>query len=336
MAIPFVYNKVYLYYSSDSHKMTLVSIITPSFNQAAYLEQTIRSVIGQDYPHLEYLVVDGGSSDGSVGIIERCADKLAWWVSEKDSGQAEAINKGLRRAKGGIVAWLNSDDVYQPGAIAKAVAAFERNPDAGLVYGDLLSINSDGQPFNLQTFQSFTLNDLMAFNIIGQPTVFMRREVLEQAGTLDLSYHFLLDHHLWIRMASLAPLVYIPETLAAARFHAEAKNVARAASFGEEAFRLVRWMEGRSELEQAYRSGHARIWAGAYRLNGYYLIEGGQPLSGLASYGRAFLESPPVVIRDWKRVIFAAFSLIGLRRIREVYMRLRRGLLERRRGGRKG
>jgi glycosyltransferase involved in cell wall biosynthesis len=308
--------------------MTLVSIITPSFNQAAYLEQTICSVIGQDYPHIEYFVVDGGSSDGSVGIISQYADKLAWWVSERDAGQAEAINKGLRRAQGGIVAWLNSDDVYQPGAIARAVAAFERNPDAGLVYGNLLSINSDGQPFNLQTFKPLTLNDLMAFNIIGQPTVFMRREVLAQAGELDSSYHFLLDHHLWLRMASLAPLVYIPETLAAARFHAGAKNVAQAARFGEEAFRLVRWMEGQSRLEQAYRFGHARIWAGVYRLNGYYLIEGGKSASGLASYGKAFMKSPQVVIKDWKRVALGFFDLLKLGRVRDVYAGWRRKRLQ--------
>lgn len=306
----------------------LVSIVTPSFNQAAYLEQTIRSVLGQEYPRLEYLLVDGGSTDGSVGIIGRYADKLAWSVSEKDSGQADAINKGLHRAKGEIVAWLNSDDVYQPGAIAKAVTAFERNPDAGLVYGDLLSINSGGQPFNLQTFQPYTLSDLMAFNIIGQPSVFMRRRVLEQAGDLDTSYHFLLDHHLWIRMASLAPLVYVSETLAAARFHAEAKNVAQAARFGEEAFRLVRWMEGQSELEQAYRSGRARIWAGAYRLNGYYLIEGGKSAFGLASYGKAFLKSPRVVIKDWKRVALGFFDLLKLGRVRDVYAGWRRKRLQ--------
>ncbi len=306
----------------------LVSIVTPSFNQAAYLEQTIRSVLEQDYPNIEYLVVDGGSSDGSVGIIGRYADKLAWWVSEKDRGQAEAINKGLRRARGEIVAWLNSDDVYQPGAIAKAVTAFEQNPQAGLVYGDLLSIDSHGQPFNLQTFKPYTLTDLMAFHIIGQPSVFMRREVLEQAGELDPSYHYLLDHHLWLRMASLAPMVYVPETLAAARFHAGAKNVAQAARFGEEAFRLVRWMEGRSELEQACRSGHARIWAGAHRLNGYYLIEGGKSLSGLASYAKAFLRSPKVVLNDWKRVVLGFSNLIGLGSLREVYLRRRRKRLQ--------
>src|SRR5512140_333329 len=156
--------------------MTLVSIITPSYNQAAYLEQAICSVLDQDYAHIEYLVVDGGSTDGSVEIIQRYVSRLAWWCSEKDSGQAEAINKGMQRAHGEIVAWLNSDDLYLPGAVAAAVRTFAEHPQAALVYGDMRSVDGENRTINLQRYRQLSLADLLCFEIIGQPAVFMRRE----------------------------------------------------------------------------------------------------------------------------------------------------------------
>lgn len=309
--------------------LPLVSIVTPSFNQARYLEAAIRSVLAQEYPRVEYLVVDGGSTDGSVEVIREYQDQLAYWVSEKDSGQADAINKGLRRATGEIVAWLNSDDLYLPGAIQTAVEVFERNPEAGIVFGNVASIDEKGQTFNLQTFKPVTLPDLMAFSIISQPAVFMRRSVLEKAGYLDPAYHLLLDHHLWIRMARLAPLVYIPRTLAAARYHVEAKNIARATGFGAEAFRILEWMRTDPAFASEFLAHRRRIWAGAHRLNAYYLVEAGRNWAGLDAYLRAFLQHPMTVLKDWRRVVYAVLGLLGMRRVREVYVRLRQRLFQR-------
>ena len=298
----------------------LVSIITPSYNQDAYLEQTMNSVLDQDYPNNEYLVVDGASTDGSVDIIRRYANKLAWWISESDSGQAAAINKGFSQAKGDIIAWLNSDDYYLPDAISAAVDAFSANPDVSLVYGNVLSVDSDGSPINLQKFSPFTLENLMAFQIISQPAVFMRRSVLEQAGYLDLDYHFLLDHHLWLRIARLAPIVYIPKTLAVARYHPDAKNVSRAAEFGQEAFRILTWMKTSSKFSDKFQKNKIQIMAGAHRLDAFYLIEAHKMGQGLTAYARAFRYSPMKVLRDWKRILYAIASLLGLESVRRVYL----------------
>ena len=302
---------------------SLITIVTPSYNQSRYLEQTIRSVLAQDYPSIEYFVIDGGSTDSSVEIIQKYENQLAGWVSEKDKGQAEAINKGFQRAGGEFIAWLNSDDLYLPGAIRKAIETFQKHPEAGIIYGNVISIDEHSQPFNLQTFQPFNLTDLMAFNIISQPAVFMRRSVLEQAGLLDLSYHLLLDHQLWLRMARLAPMVYIPETLAAARYHAEAKNLARTADFGREAFRIVDWMRADPLLAPVFEQNRRRIFAGAHRLDAFYLLDGGFYEASLRAYGRAFRYNPPVALREAHRVAYALLSLAGLACLRGLYTKMR-------------
>jgi glycosyltransferase involved in cell wall biosynthesis len=307
----------------------LITIITPSYNQSRYLEETIRSVLGQDYPAIEYFIIDGGSTDSSVEIIRSYESQISGWVSEKDRGQAEAINKGFKRASGEYIAWLNSDDTYQPGAICAAIETFQKHPEAGIVYGNVLSIDENSQPFNLQTFQPYNLKDLMAFNIISQPAVFMRRAVLEQAGYLDLDYHLLLDHHLWLRMAALAPMVYIPATLAAARYHAEAKNLARTADFGREAFKIVDWMRATPALAPVFHANRRQILAGAHRLDAFYLLDGAFYVQSLKAYGQAFRYKPLVVLREAHRVFYVLLSLVGLVKLRGLYLKMRTALFNR-------
>jgi glycosyltransferase involved in cell wall biosynthesis len=301
----------------------LVSIITPSYNQARFLEATLRSVLDQDYPHIEYLVVDGASTDGSVDIIRRYADRLTWWVSEKDSGQSEAINKGLHRAHGEIVGWLNSDDVYLPGAITAAVAAFQSHPDAAVVYGDALAIDADGRCFNEMHARQYSLVDLMAFNIICQPAAFMRRSVLEQVGYLNTAYHLLMDTLLWMDMAHIAPFAYIPQAWAAARYHDQAKNRTRGAAYGLEAKVLINDLKSRPEFAGIIAANKKRIMAGVNRFDAFYLTDAGQPGSALQAYGRAFRLHPPTALGDWKHILLAFFSLLGLQKVRELYDRQR-------------
>ena len=300
--------------------MNLVSIITPSFNQARYLEQTIQSVLEQDYPSIEYIVVDGASTDGSVDVIEKYANKLAWWVSEKDSGQADAINKGFLRATGEIVAWLNSDDYYLPGAISAAVKAFEENPDVLLVYGNMLAVDERGNSFNALHYKQLTLQDLLCFQIIGQPAVFFRREVLSKAGMLDPTFHFLLDHHLWIRIAQHGRILHVDQTWAAARYHAEAKNRAKAAEFGREAFRVLAWAEGQAGLGEAIRPVERRARASAHRVDARYLLDGGKSASALRAWMRALFIHPPTALARLNIFVSALLNSLGLDFVRSEFL----------------
>ena len=308
--------------------MNLVSIITPSFNQARYLEQTIQSVLEQDYPSIEYIVVDGASTDGSVDVIEKYANKLAWWVSEKDSGQADAINKGFLRATGEIVAWLNSDDYYLPGAISAAVKAFEENPDVLLVYGNMLAVDERGNSFNALHYKQLTLQDLLCFQIIGQPAVFFRREVLSKAGMLDPTFHFLLDHHLWIRIAQHGRILHVDQTWAAARYHAEAKNRAKAAEFGREAFRVLAWAEGQAGLGEAIRPVERRARASAHRVDARYLLDSGKSASALKAWRRAFFIHPPTALARLNIFGSALLNILGLDFVRSAFLSRRSRKLE--------
>lgn len=299
----------------------LVSIITPSFNQADYLEDTIKSVLRQDYPRIEYLVVDGGSSDGSVDIIRKYASEFTWWVSEPDKGQASAINKGMARAKGEIVAWLNSDDLYLPGAISRAVAEFEARPELGFVFGDAVTIDADGRPIKELIFPDWQFEDLIGFRIICQPAVFIARRYYEQVEGLEHIYHYMLDHHLWIKIASKAPIQHIPELLAAARHHQAAKNVAQAADFGRETLEVMEWMGKEPGLADSIKVNQRKVLGGAYRLNARYLMDGSQFGAAISSYGKAFINQPIYTAHHWHRIIYAFFGMLGFRNLAGLYTR---------------
>jgi glycosyltransferase involved in cell wall biosynthesis len=307
-------------YNSTMISQPLVSIITPSFNQAAFLEQTLLSVLNQDYPNIEYWVIDGGSTDNSLEIIKKYAPRLAGWVSEKDRGQADGVNKGFAKATGEIIGWLNSDDLYYPGAVADAVEAFRQHPDASFVFTDVESIDEHGNAFNLMRYGDWKLADLMTFKIIGQPGVFMRREVLEQAGYLDLDYNYLLDVHLWLRMAAITEPQYVPgKVWAVARIHSDAKNIAHAEKFGAEAFRLAKWLCEDQRFYPLSAKIFNQIWAGAHRLNAFYLVEAGHYKPALRSYAKMLRLSPSTSKGTFKRMGYAALGALGAHHIREMY-----------------
>ncbi len=305
----------------------LVTIVTPSFNQAHFLEQTMRSVLDQDYPNIEYMVVDGGSTDGSVDLIQKYSKRLKWWVSEKDNGQAEAINKGFARASGEIIAWINSDDYYMPGAIAEAVKALSEHPEVGMVFGNVRVVDENEKVLNLLAYGDWGLSDLMSFRIIGQPAVFMRRAVLEKAGFLDQSFHLLLDHHLWIRIAREDGMQYIPSLWASAHYHEDCKNLAMASSFGAEGRRIVQWMESSGQYREIFQQNRKRILAGAERLNAFYLLDAKDYPAAFRAYWKAFWLNPSTVKPEWYRMVYAFFAPLGLDGLRTRYLQRRRNKL---------
>ncbi|WKZ36422.1 MAG: glycosyltransferase family 2 protein [Anaerolineales bacterium] len=206
--------------------LPLVSIVTPSFNQSDFLEETIKSVLEQDYPRIEYIVVDGGSTDGSLDLIKKYEGKLAWWVSEQDKGQTDAINRGFNRAKGDILAWINSDDTYNPGAVGEAVKYLIGNPQAAMVYADCNFIDEDGKVIGkFKSAQTDYRRLRQGYVHIPQQTMFFRAKYWKEAGPLDPSFYFAMDYDLWTRIAAKAPIKYLPgKVWANFRIHASSKT----------------------------------------------------------------------------------------------------------------
>ena len=206
--------------------MTLVSMVTPSFNQARFLEATILSVLEQDYPNVEYFIIDGGSTDGSVEIIKKYEHRLAGWVSEKDRGQTDALNKGFGMTHGDILAWLNSDDTYQPGAVREAVDLLTANPALGMVYGDTNFIDENGAVRGKFPARQTDYARLQRGYVhIPQQASFFRGDLWRRVGPLDPDFYFAMDYDLWVRLAREAPLLYVPRLWANFRLHGDAKTI---------------------------------------------------------------------------------------------------------------
>ena len=208
----------------EVHFVPLVTVVTPSYNQGRFIRETVESVLAQDYPRIEYLVIDGGSTDGTLDVLKRYAGRVSW-ISEADRGQAHAINKGWKQAKGDIVAWLNSDDVYLPGAVRSAVEAFSRRPDAGVVYGEAFYIDEEGRRIKRYPTEPFSAQRLIDLCYICQPAAFFRRSAVEKVGFVNEDLHYCMDYELLVRISRHYPLVHIPETVALSRLHADCKTV---------------------------------------------------------------------------------------------------------------
>jgi glycosyltransferase involved in cell wall biosynthesis len=199
-----------------------ITIITPSYNQGRFLEETILSVINQNYPSLEYIIIDGGSTDKSLDIIKKYEKHLTFWLSEKDKGQSEALNKGLKKASGDIVAWLNSDDLYCENTLHEIAALFTKHKNKDIIYGDVMNFLENGT--ETRVINRFDLKDFFKRISIHQPSVFWRRKLLDETGLLDETLYYCMDYELWMKLFLNYPSLKVDTVFSRFREHSASKT----------------------------------------------------------------------------------------------------------------
>jgi len=236
----------------------LVSVVTPCLNAARYIEETIASVLAQEYPNIEYLAMDGGSTDGTVDILKRYEGKLRW-QSRPDGGQADAVNRGFGQTSGEIFAFLNADDTYLPGAVLRAVEAFAANPNAEVVYGNAWYIDEQGRHLSRYPVEAFDAERLERRCIICQPATFIRRGAFAAVHGVDARLRFAMDYDLWIRLSADRQFVKLDSDMAASRLHSGAKTVAQTAAAMRETIGVLKRHYGYAPYNWIYGYAHQRL-----------------------------------------------------------------------------
>jgi glycosyltransferase involved in cell wall biosynthesis len=211
----------------DGSPWPRVSIVTPSYNQAQFIEETIRSVLLQGYPDLEYIIIDGGSTDGSVDIIRKYEPWLAYWISEPDKGQADAINKGFERSTGQFLSWINSDDYFYPGFVHRTIVAFQARPEVDFLYSDVDVAWGTGGQKTRRYGESLPFEErLRTMRMrIPQQSSMWRRSVVERVGVLDPRWHVVLDREFFVRVGLECKMEYLPGAVALFRHHSQSKSI---------------------------------------------------------------------------------------------------------------
>jgi len=222
----------------------MISIVTPSFNQGMFLEQTILNIINQNYKNYEYVIIDGGSADNSIEIIKKYDPFITYWVSEPDAGQSNAINKGLQLCKGDILAYICSDDLYADGAFQYVASFFSTHPDVDMIYGECLFIDEYGKVVRRKKAVPFSRRKLLRHNIIWQPTVFFRRRVLDKIGFFKASLQYAMDYEYWLRASEHCKIVAVDRHLAYYRWHSASKSVSGVVNMLQEGYEVAKQFGG--------------------------------------------------------------------------------------------
>lgn len=310
----------------------LVSIVTPSLDQGRFIRATIESILSQDYPNLEYWVMDGGSKDETLKILESYGDRLHW-VSEPDGGQSQAVNKGWKRSQGEILGWVNADDLLEPLAVRSAVDALLARQNIGAVYGDTFYIDEHDKVMQAYPTRTFNYETLVGEteNFIPQPGVFMRRSILEKTGFLNEALHYVMDYDLWLRMGLIAPMEYLPIKMAALRLHANAKTVRGMSQFANEFALMYENLFLNAALPEALQQRQFEIMHTAYIHSASFCFWGGETKFALHFLQKAWRLRPNPRRRTfWFLLAFSLFGKLGWKLAEFLHgnpMQLRRGLL---------
>lgn len=233
-----------------------ITVVVPSYNQGGFLERTLRSVLDQEYPNLELIVMDGGSTDNSIQVIKKYADRITYWVSEKDNGQTDALARGFAKSTGDIQCWLNSDDLHEPGVLRKVAAYFEDHPEVDAVFGSTIWIDADDQPLRIHHEMPFVrFVWLHTYNYIPGMSMFWRRQVYERAGGLDPAFNLAMDADLWSRISRVGRIGHVRDIWSRMRFYPDQKNrtLRDASDREDQSIRLREWGTDRPRFLWAKR-----------------------------------------------------------------------------------
>lgn len=284
---------------SVDKNLPLVTIVTPSYNHAKYIRQTIDSVLSQDYPNIEFVLLNDGSTDETHDILMEYGDRF-YWETQPEIFQTATINKGWVMTKGEIVTWLNSDDSFYPGAISKSVEYLMNNPDTGIVFGDTMYVEEDGKEiYRSKLSKNFSYFDFVVEceNIIPQPSAFIRRDVIDKIGYLDPQLDYFMDWDLWLRAGLHFKIDYFPELLSTYRLHQNSKTVSKTIEAAPELEILYDKYFKREDLPEEIKAIKNQAFMNMYFTMGGFYLEGNDTVNASRMATQAFKNNPAGIFR---------------------------------------